>query len=97
VPPELWQPPFGVRSLLQAPIGSPDAPLGALLLGDAGEAAFVGKDWMVELHVGAAGLQPLVRQAQVEAMAQLLLDLEAAQDPVDMISVLLRVSGWASA
>jgi hypothetical protein len=47
--------------------------------------------WQVRLHIASTGLLPHVRHAQVEQMAHLLKALDETQDPVALISVLLRV------
>jgi hypothetical protein len=46
----------------------------------------------VRLHVASTGLLPHVRHAQVQQMAALLRCMDETQDPVALISVLLRVS-----
>jgi hypothetical protein len=91
IPFDLWQEPCSIRSLIQVPIGAPDNPCGVLLLGAAAPRTFEGKDWQVQLRVTAAGLLPHVRHAQVQQMAHLLKALDEAQDPVELISELLRV------
>jgi hypothetical protein len=49
----------------------------------------------VRLHIASTGLLPHVRHAQVEQMAHLLKAMDDTQDPIALISVLLRVSPGA--
>ncbi|KIZ06401.1 putative serine/threonine-protein kinase pats1 [Monoraphidium neglectum] len=80
----------GLRSIVAVPVGPPGAPLGSLLMGKAAPDAFADDWWHVRLQAVAMGLLQHVRHGQVEQMAQLLRALDEVQDPVALISVVLR-------
>jgi hypothetical protein len=49
--------------------------------------------WQVRLQLAGAGLQPHLYHPQIQQLAQLLTRMEDEQDPVALISLLLRVRG----
>ena len=96
-PAGLWSGPAALRSFVQAPIGPPSAPLGVLLLAKTTAAAFEGIGWQVQLQLAATALVAIVRNGQVQRMAQLLRRMDSHADPVAMIGALLRVRRPAAA
>lgn len=79
-----------LSSFTLVPIGPPSAPLGALLLGR-NEACPLGGDAQLRLHAASISLLQHARGAAAVQVAQLLRIMDDTQDPVAVISVLLRV------
>ncbi|KAI8466889.1 MAG: hypothetical protein J3K34DRAFT_460676 [Monoraphidium minutum] len=78
----------GLSSFAVALLGSPDAPLGALLVArpEAAEAAW----WTIWLGVAATGLLHIVSAWQVAFTARMLQRLDGLEDRVDFIASLLQ-------
>ena len=84
----------GLNSFTALPIGPPATPAGALLLGRAAPAPPRGGA-QLRLHAAPISLLQHAHAAAAVQVAQLLRVMDDTQDPVALISVLLRVHGAA--
>jgi len=82
----------GLSSFVLAPIGLPPSPLGVVLLARRAPEPMASDWWQIRMHAVSMSLQQIVRSPRVQQMGQLMRAMDEAQDPVGLISVLLRVS-----
>jgi hypothetical protein len=79
------------RAVARVPLGGGARPRGMLLLAKRAPQRFDSLRWQVQLQAATLALLRLLGQPEVGLMAELIHALDAAADPVAMVSLLLRV------